>query len=310
MDIRYLDWRHIPSDLKKSCAVIGYFDGLHKGHQALVKKSQMIAKEKSLLNALITFSPDPNDILLSQKTKHLQRFEERLRVIESLGVDLCYVLSFDKEFASLDPDCFLSEVIAKLNLYALVCGFDFHYGQKGQGDADSLKKEAPFDVYVIPEVVFEKQKISSTRIKKALINGEIELVNKLLGYKYFIGGRVVHGKRIGHKLGFPTINLAIDEEVLLPKEGVYLAYSKVDDCLYPALVNIGNNPTIAANNDLTIEAHILDFDQEIYQKEVRLYLLSYLRPCQRFDSKEDLSKQLEEDVMKARRRLTGGYFIL
>ena len=310
MEVKYLDWRDIKEINEPTVSVIGYFDGLHKGHQELVKKSQKVAEKRGLKNSLITFSPDPNDILMKQKTKHLQKFSERLLVIASLGVDICYVINFDEDFAKLEPELFLRDVISKLKLSALVCGFDFHYGQKGQGDADSLKKEAPFDVYVIPEVVFEKQKISSTRIKKALINGEIELVNKLLGYKYFIGGRVVHGKRIGHKLGFPTINLAIDEEVLLPKEGVYLAYSKVDDCLYPALVNIGNNPTIAANNDLTIEAHILDFDQEIYQKEVRLYLLSYLRPCQRFDSKEDLSKQLEEDVMKARRRLTGGYFIL
>ena len=310
MEVKYLDWRNIPDDLKASSAVIGYFDGLHRGHQALINKSQQIAKELKIKNALTTFSPDPNDILLSQKTKHLQKFTERLKVVESLGVDICYVLHFDHELASLDPDLFISDIITKLNLNALVCGFDFHYGFKGKGNALTLKEKAPIRVEVIEAVLYDGEKISSTRIKEALLNGKIELVNQLLAYNYFVSGKVVHGKHIGHELGFPTLNIAYDEEVLLAKEAVYAGYAKIDNSLYLAMINIGHNPTIATGNDLTVEAHILDFDKDIYQKEVKLYLLHYLRDCQRFNSKNDLARQLESDVMEVRKLFNNGYFIL
>ena len=128
MEVKYLDWRDIKEINEPTVSVIGYFDGLHKGHQELVKKSQKVAEKRGLKNSLITFSPDPNDILMKQKTKHLQKFAERLLVIASLGVDICYVINFDEDFAKLEPELFLRDVISKLKLSALVCGFDFHYG--------------------------------------------------------------------------------------------------------------------------------------------------------------------------------------
>ncbi len=296
----------------KIVACIGYFDGLHKGHQALAQKAKSEALKRKAKSALITFYPDPKDVITSSYHHHIQSFKDRIRIIEAMGIDLLIIMAFDKEMCQMPKDLFFEKILLKLNLSALVCGFDYHYGYKGEGDHKSLVKSAigHFDVYVIDSINYSNEKISSTRVKKAIEDGAVDLARELLGYAYFIRGEVVHGKKIGHDLGFPTINLKVDKEIILPKEGVYLGYVKYDDHYYKSMINIGKNPTISPDNSETIEAHLLDFEKKIYGEEVIVYFKEYLRSDKRFTSLDELKKQLSEDKKAALRLADDERFIL
>ena len=292
-------------------ACIGYFDGLHRGHQALLDKTKELAKLYNARSVMIGFAPDPKEVLTGQKGKHIQVYEDRLKIAEAMGIDDIIVIAFTKELSHMDKDMFFETVLKKLPLKALVCGFDFHYGYKGGGDAYSLKESAKdYEVIIIDEVLYEGEKISSTRVREAIENGDMRLVNTLLGYTYFIHGEVIHGKHYGHDIGFPTANLAIDEEILYPQDGVYIGYCKVEDTIYKAMINIGCNPTIASDNDLTLEVHILDFDGDIYGKDIYVYFCERIRDVIRFSSLNELKAQLTKDKQIAKGQADEVKFIL
>lgn len=283
-------------------ACIGYFDGLHKGHQALVKKAQEEAKKRNIKSGIITFFPDPKDVITGKTHKHIQSFNHRLKIFEAYGIDVCVVFDFTLEMCTLSKEDFFENVLKKLDLQCLVCGFDFHYAYKGSGDYHSLLEAANglFDVKMIPSVDFEAKKISSTRVREAIEKGQMELANNLLGYTYHLIGTVVHGKHIGHELGFPTANLEVDEETIYPNSGVYIGYIKSRGRIFKAMINVGCNPTIASNNKTTIEAHIIDFNDDIYGEELIIYFKSKIREVTKFKNKEALSKQLSLDTYKTR----------
>ena len=285
-------------------ACIGYFDGLHKGHQTLVKKAQEEAKNRNIKSAIITFFPDPKDVITGQKHKHIQAFEHRLRIFEAFDIDICIIFDFTKEMCALSKDEFFEKVLRKLNLECLVCGFDFHYAYKGSGDHLTLKdsSEGLFDVLVIDSVNYLDKKISSTLVRRAIEYGNIQLTNLLLGYTYHLIGKVVKGKQIGQSIGFPTANLLVDAETILPEKGVYIGYAKHDGNTYKAMINIGNNPTVADNNQVTIEIHICNFDKSIYGDELIVYFKSKIRDEVKFDDLEDLSRQLSLDIKAAERQ--------
>ena len=283
-------------------ACIGYFDGLHKGHQALVKKAQEEAKKRGIKSGIITFFPDPKDVITGKKHKHIQSFEHRLKIFEAYGIDVCIVFDFTLDMCTLSKEDFFNRVLLKLDLACLVCGFDFHYAYKGSGDYHSLIEASKglFEVNVIDSVNYESEKISSTRVRAAIENGQMELANQLLGYTYHLIGKVVHGKCIGHKLGFPTANLEVDDETIYPSNGVYIGYIKSRGRIFKAMINVGCNPTISDHNLTTIEAHIIDFNDDIYGEELIIYFISKIRDVIKFSSKEELARQLESDTLKAR----------
>lgn len=299
--IQYPQVRKIPVPM---VACIGYFDGMHLGHQALIKKTIEVAKELDVESALITFDPDPWVTLKNlENVKHITPLNQRTNLAVKMGIDNIIILSFTKEMANLSAQSFLNDILMKCNLKALVCGFDFHYGKNGEGDVHRLKKDASFDVYEIASVDEGGEKISSTRITKCIEEGDMELAERLLGYPFEIIGYVRHGKHQGVTIGFPTANIAYSDEFLLPKPGVYAGYAFVNGAKYMCMINIGHNPTFNYSQELSMEAHLIDFKGNLYDRRIRIQFKKYIREEKKFQFVGNLIMQLEQDRFAIRKYL-------
>lgn len=275
---------------------IGYFDGVHVGHQKLINETIELSKKLNSKSGLITFLPDPWVVIKGiDNIKHLTSFEKRKQIIESLGIDYLIILDFTKEMAALLPEDFISLIQGSLNLKGLVCGFDFTYGKFGKGNKESLIKY-PFELEVVDSVDIDEMKVSSTRIVNNLDEGNIKEVNRLLGHTFEIEGIVVHGREKGRNIGFPTANIKVDNEQLLPKNGVYLGKLYFNSNEYLSMVNIGHNPTFNHVDNVSVEAHIIDFSGDLYDQNVRLELYDRIRDEKDFDSIDALINQLKQDV--------------
>ncbi len=279
-------------------ACIGYFDGLHLGHQALIKETINQAKLYQCKSALITFSPDPWIVIKKiDKVEHLTPLDKRVALAKEWGIDEVIVIDFTEDVSHLNPKEFIQSILKPCNLKGLVCGFDFHYGFKGEGNVETLKEDAKgsFSVKVIDSINQENEKISTTRIVDLIKNGEISEANRLLGHTYHVDGIVIKGNQKGRTIGFPTANILLEKDFLIPKPGVYSGHIKLDDETYLAMINIGHNPTFNLVQDLSVEAHILNFHGNIYEKQISLYFTKFLREEQKFESLDELIKQLEID---------------
>ncbi|SJZ89309.1 bifunctional riboflavin kinase/FAD synthetase [Anaerorhabdus furcosa] len=282
-------------------ACIGYFDGLHLGHRALINKTIEVAKEKKVESALITFSPDPWVTIKGlTNVQHLTSEKRRIELAEKLGIDRVIILDFTKEMSELAPEEFINQVLIPCNLKALICGFDFHYGFKGAGNTETLKQNSSslFDLVVIESINEEEKKISTTRITEYLESGEVEHANRLLGYPYEIYGEVVHGYKRGREIGFPTANVDVLDELIIPRVGVYAGWTIIDGIRYQSMINVGHNPTFNFSKKLSVESNIFDFDDQIYGKEIRIQFVSYLRDELKFDTIQELIDQMDLDKVK------------
>ena len=289
---------------KPMCACIGYFDGIHIGHQTLINKTIEMSKIYSCEAALITFDPDPWVTIKGLKdVKHLTTMKQRINLAVKYGIRNIIILKFTKKMANLDFEVFEDEVLMKCNLKALVCGFDFRYGKNGEGNSLTLKASGKFDVEIIDSVNEDNEKISTTRIVKDLESGNVEKANQLLGYNYEIQGKIIHGRGQGKKIGFPTANIEPEKEYYLPKVGVYSAYIRIDNKWFKAMVNIGYNPTFNQVSHVSVEAHILDFNKNIYGKNISLEFVKYLRDEIKFNSVNNLILQMDQDLLSVRKSL-------
>lgn len=287
-------------------ACIGYFDGMHKGHQALVNATIEKAKELGVESGLITFDPDPWVTLRNEKdVKHITPLQQRINIAVELGIKNIFILNFTKEMAALSPLDFI-KVLDSCNIKALICGFDYHYGQFGKGDIESLKRDADFEVVVIDAVSDNEGKISSTRITNLIEEGEVHKAEELLGYAYRVEGYVVHGNAKGRTIGYPTANVSVPSEYLEPKGGVYACFALIDGKKYKAMVNIGHNPTFNYTETMSLEAYILDFSGDLYDKRLKISFKYYLRPEKKFKYIGNLKMQLEQDEFAVRTLLREG----
>ena len=287
-------------------ACIGYFDGMHKGHQALVNATIEKAKELGVESGLITFDPDPWVTLRDAKdVKHITPLQQRINIAVELGIKNIFILNFTKEMAALSPVDFI-KVLDSCNIKALICGFDYHYGQFGKGDIESLKRDADFEVIVIDAVSDSEGKISSTRITNLIEEGEVHKAEELLGYAYRVEGYVVHGNAKGRTIGYPTANVSVPSEYLEPKGGVYACFALIDGKKYKAMVNIGHNPTFNYTETMSLEAYILDFSGDLYDKRLKISFKYYLRPEKKFKYIGNLKMQLEQDEFAVRTLLREG----
>ena len=287
-------------------ACIGYFDGMHKGHQALVNATIEKAKELGVESGLITFDPDPWVTLRDAKdVKHITPLQQRINIAVELGIKNIFILNFTKEMAALSPVDFI-KVLDSCNIKALICGFDYHYGQFGKGDIESLKRDADFEVIVIDAVSDSEGKISSTRITNLIEEGEVHKAEELLGYAYRVEGYVVHGNAKGRTIGYPTANVSVPGEYLEPKSGVYACFALIDGKKYKAMVNIGHNPTFNYTETMSLEAYILDFSGDLYDKRLKISFKYYLRPEKKFKYIGNLKMQLEQDEFAVRTLLREG----
>ena len=284
-------------------ACIGYFDGVHLGHQALITKTIERAKEIGAKSMLITFHPDPWSVInRKSNVKHITPLKTKLEVIESFGIDEVVIMKFDSSFSKLSPDDFVNHVLIGLGIVELVIGSDFKFGYKGAGNVSYLKENFGHAIYT-HEVNLEETDqgiISSTYLIQTILRGEVDTTEKLLGRPYKISGFVIHGSKTGRKIGFPTANLKIEDEFVIPKEGVYAGYVYVGGSKYQSIVNIGYNPTINTRDELSIETHILDFDQVIYGEVIHQTFNKRLRDELKFDSVDALIDQMENDEIEAR----------
>lgn len=287
-------------------ACIGYFDGLHRGHQILIEEAKKIAAEKELETALITFDPDPWTVIHNKThVKHLTPIKEKVRLAESLGIDYLITIEFTKDLSKLSPVDFIEKILVPLNVKALICGADYKFGYRGKGTIEDLEKYGHyyFDTHVVALDRVNEQKIGTTAITQAILNGNIEQANHLLGRPYTISGFVIGGQHRGREIGFPTANMDVVDEYVIPKQGVYAGYVEVKGKIYQSVMNIGHNPTFNTTEHLSIETYILDFDEVIYGEIIKQSFIKRLRDELKFDSIDELVEQMHQDVREARKIL-------
>lgn len=287
MEIRHIDYNNFEGFKKPITAAIGNFDGLHLGHKALIDEAM-----KSSESAVITFSPHPSKLLKNiNDYKLLTPHKKKIELLRCYGVKYLIIINFTKEFKSLSVEGFI-DFLDKLNVEKIVCGFDFNFGYKGLGNVLDLEKR--LKVVCIPKVDLNGTKISSTYVRELLNAGNIIQTNILLGRHYSVNGEVIYGNQVGRTIGFRTANLDY-RDYFLPKNGVYAGFVKYEDKYYGAMINIGNNPTLNYVEEKRLEAHILDFDKNIYGKYLEVFFSKRLRSESKFDSKEELLEYLNKD---------------
>ena len=285
--------------------VLGFFDGVHKGHQKVIQEGRKLADQKGIKLALMTFNQHPSIVFQKvpvDEMKYLTNLEQKSRLMAQFGVDYLYIVEFTSDFASLAPQAFVDQYIVGLHAKAVVAGFDYTYGKRDIADMPRLSIYAKerFEVVTVPRESLAGEKVSSTRIRKELDAGNMEEVTKLLGYDYTFGGTVVHGDARGRTLGFPTANIQIQRTTHLPTEGVYVTEIKVGDQWYPSMGSIGRNDTFEKNRPITVEVNILDFNQDVYGEKVEVRWLHFLRGQVSFSGVEGLIEQLNQDEKDTR----------
>ncbi|HEU0273798.1 MAG TPA: bifunctional riboflavin kinase/FAD synthetase [Candidatus Udaeobacter sp.] len=285
---------------------IGVFDGVHRGHQAVISTSADHARSANGTPVVVTFDPHPMKVLRPSKAPHLlTATQHKIGLIRDLGVRHLLVINFDKTFAATEPEDFVKRLVTHSKPLREICvGHEWSFGKDRRGNLDLLGKlgaQFDFQVVGIPAVTLESgEPVSSTAIRHAIEAGDLAKAAEMLGREYTILGTVVQGEHLGKKIGFPTANLSAHNEQF-PPNGVYFAHAAVDGMAYPGVVNLGYRPTVSSQkSDRVLEIHLFDFDREIYGKDVEVRFDQYLRPEQKFENLDALVGQIEVDVQRAR----------
>ncbi|MEK3886930.1 bifunctional riboflavin kinase/FAD synthetase [Bacillus sp. FSL K6-3431] len=280
---------------------LGFFDGVHRGHQKVIGIAKEIAKTNGWKSAVMTFDPHPSVVLAKENTpiQYITPLQNKIDLIADLGVDYLFIVRFTSAFSNLTPEEFVEDYLAKLNIQHAVAGFDYSYGKYGKGTMDTLLVHADgkFEVTTVGKLEEKQEKISSTAIRKLLSEGSMLEAKKLLGRFYATRGTVIHGEKRGRTIGFPTANIQLHNDYIIPKTGVYAVRILVAGSWKDGVCNIGYKPTFKDPNksDLSIEVHILDFDQSIYGEEIELKWHIRIRDEQKFNGIEELKTQISKD---------------
>lgn len=283
---------------------LGFFDGVHLGHQALLKACRELAEKHSCRVGVVTFTAHPDALVLGKAPVLITTSEDRKRLLHAYGAKLVWELPFDKEIMTTHWSAFLTQLV-EAGAKGFVCGQDFRFGAGGLGTAKKLEdycKKRNLPCAIVAEQVMDGERISSTRIRGLLEQGDLETANRLLGHPHILTGIVTEGKQLGRELGFPTANLPLPKGVLIPKCGVYVTKVVVGENVYPAVTNIGTRPTVNGQG-VNLECHLLDFSGDLYGKEITVVFYDFLRPEQKFDSLEELKAQIAADTAQVRKKL-------
>ncbi len=288
---------------------IGTFDGVHLGHQAIFSKMKEEAKRTGGETIVITFFPHPRLVLYqdSVNLKFINTREKKIERLEKIGIDHLIIIPFTKEFARNSSEQFVTDYVVKyVHPAKVIIGYDHHFGKNREGNIrllERLKQKLGYEVEEVPPFYIDGAPVSSTRIRDLLHDGNVKEANRMLGYEYAITGKVVRGQRIGHKIGFPTANLEIPNEYkLITANGVYVCRVLLGNRILKGMGNIGVRPTID-HGDLTIEVHIFDFDEDIYDKKITIQFVDRLRDEKKFENLEALKTQLAKDKLLSIERL-------
>jgi riboflavin kinase / FMN adenylyltransferase len=297
--------------LKNPVVTVGSFDGVHIGHKAIIQRTIDLARENKGESVAVTFSPHPQAVLHPDSNDFyiLTTNEEKSFLLDSLGIDYLIIIPFTKEFASLPYDHFVEKYIAgEIHTNTLVIGYDHHFGSNREGTITQLSQLGRKYNFHVEEVTAQFVKgttVSSTKIRKALIAGEVSQANTFLGYPYFISGKVVKGNGLGVKLGFPTANIEMETKAkLLPADGAYAARVEVSGHEFGGMINIGMRPTIGGTSRVA-EVNIFDFSSNIYGENINVHFIERLREEIRFNDVKELHEQLLKDKAKALKILSG-----
>ena len=280
---------------------IGTFDGVHRGHQEILKNMVNRAKELGGESVVVTFFPHPRQVLSNDSgIRFISTQEEKTRHLEALGIDNLIIIKFTKEFAAIPSEIFITDYLVKnIQPAVLIIGYDHHFGKGRTGDFEmlyELGKQHNFKVEKIKEQDVDNVAVSSTKIRHFLENGDIKNANKLLGYEFSYTGKVVHGQQVGHKMGYPTANIEVSEEFqLIEHQGVYATFVEFDEKPYPSMTYIGKRPTLHDNRPQSIETHIIGFDKNLYGKEIKIRFVDFVRDDEKFDNFEALKRQIGID---------------
>lgn len=280
---------------------IGTFDGVHRGHQEILRNMVNRAKELGGESVVVTFYPHPRQVLSHDSgIRFISTQEEKIRHLEALGIDNLIIINFTKEFAAIPSEDFIKDCLVKnIHPAVLIIGYDHHFGKGRTGDFGMLYElgsQYHFKVEKIQEQDVDNEAVSSTKIRHFLENGDIKHANMLLGYEFSYTGKVVHGQQVGHKMGYPTANIDVAEEFqLIEKPGVYATFAEIDGKSYPAMTYIGKRPTMHDNRPQSIETYIISFDGDLYDKEIKIRFVDFVRDDKKFDNFEALKRQISID---------------
>jgi len=289
---------------RKVCLAIGVFDGVHLGHQQIIRQTVADARQHDAVALVVTFDKHPNAIVAPEKTPpQIFSRSQKLRAIAALGADALLEIPFDRNFSEKSGEVFIRELARDLDgIFSICVGADFVFGHRRSGNVALLKQlgaENGFQVHGHAAVALDGETVSSTRIREAIRSGNLDAASQMLGRPYAIGGRVVEGDKIGRQLGFPTANLDV-ANLVLPPAGVYAASTTVDGKSFRVALNIGVRPTVTAGMQLRVEAHLLDFGGELYGADLEVEISAKLRAEQKFPTPAGLREQIARDVAAIR----------
>ncbi len=290
----------------KAVVTVGTFDGVHIGHQTLLNTIKDEAKKDSYESVLLTFWPHPRLVLFpdSSDLKLLNTLEEKIDRLEKTGIDHLIIHPFSREFSRTTALDYVTEIlVGSLDVSELVIGYDHHFGRNREGNLENLKALAPahgFRVKEIPAQEIDDVNVSSTKIRRALMEGDVTTANEYLGYTYMVSGEVTNGAQIGRTIDYPTANIALNDELkLIPGNGVYACRVRIDGQVYGGMANIGRRPTVSEQEESKLEVHIFNFDQTIYGKKVEVSFIQNLRKEVKFENVNQLKEQLDIDADRA-----------
>lgn len=283
----------------KSIITIGNFDGLHKGHQVLIKETVDYAKKNNIQSIVFTFENHPANYFIPNSVKNIISEKQKLAILKNMGVDMVISIPFDDYMTKITPNEFVRDILVnKLNIEKLIIGHDFTFARNKEGNIDSLQllsHKYKFKLQVVSPIRINGIRVSSTKIRGLILDGSLDKVRQYLGYNYQLEGRVIHSKKLGRTIGFPTANLEIDNNMVIPKNGIYATKVYVEDKVYFGATNVGYNPTVNGKS-LSIETNILEFDEDIYGKNIKVEFLERIRDEKKFSSLEELKNQLGKDT--------------
>lgn len=302
--LHYPETITIDDDANYSLA-IGFFDGLHRGHQTVINEAKRKAEELGIRSAVMTFDPHPSHLFGDGENKvgYITQYKEKARLLSAMGIDALFIVTFDWALASLSPKQFVDIFLKELHVLHVTAGFDFTFGSKGAGTMEQMAalSDGAFGTTVIEKVTDNEQKISSTRIRELLSKGNVEETELLLGRPFRTVGIVVDGEKRGRLLGFPTANVMPEKSTVLPANGVYAVRFNVDEQTYEGVCNVGVKPTFHDPSDrqAVVEVHVLDFTGDLYGKEAFVDWVGHIRPEQKFGSIDLLVEQIAKDKKSA-----------
>lgn len=307
MEVIFLEHPYDETQLVQEPIVLalGFFDGVHLGHRAVIQRAREEAEHRQLKLAVLTFNQHPKLVytdIQPNQIDYLTTNERKKELLEELGVDVLYLMDFTLEFGMQTPQTFVDRYITDLHAKVVVAGYDYTYGKKELANMQTLPEHARgrFEVIEVPKLTIESRKVGSSNIRDLIASGKIEQANRELGYIYETSGVVVHGEKRGRTIGYPTANIATTDGEMLPGRGIYVVECCVDNQWYKGMASIGYNVTFETKTGLTCEVHILDFDRMIYGETVRVRWHHYLRSEVKFNGVEDLIQQLDKDQVDTR----------